>query len=125
MIYKYIYPFCNKSFIGKTERPLWEREDKHAYYNIRKFKQSAIYQHLPSCKYYNHIIDLFRLQNETFILKKFNIHQIRDNRAIVDRADNWYVLLFKETYIIDAHRSSLTFGLKTSKELQQLRINTF
>ena len=63
---------------------------------LKKSIKRAIYQHLSSCEHCNHIVDLFRLQNDTFHLNKFNIHQKRDSTTATDRAGNWHVLLFKE-----------------------------
>ena len=95
-----------------------ERTEKHAYKNSNKNEQSAIYEHLISCEHYNHIVDLFKLDNTSFNLRKFNISQIRSNTGIIDRAANWNVLLFKEAYMIKTQNPSLNCGLKASKELQ-------
>ena len=35
---------------------------------------------------------------------------------LIDKANNWNILLFKETYIIKTHRPSLKCGLKASEE---------
>lgn len=56
-----------------TECTLWKRIEEHAHCISNKAKQSAIYQHLSSCEHYNHLVDLLRLQNETFNLKKFSM----------------------------------------------------
>ena len=43
------------------------------------------------------------------------MQQIRDNTTVIDRADNWNVLLFKEVYIIKAKRPSLNCGQRHRK----------
>ena len=117
VVYKFKCPGCNCSYIGKTERTLFERTREHAYENNNK-DQSAIYEHIRSCPCYNHIIDMFNILDNNVNYKTFNISQIRDNTTILERADNWNILLFKEALMIKRHKPSLNCGLKASKELQ-------
>ena len=115
VVYKFVCPGCSSSYIGKTERTLWERTKEHAYKNNNQKEQSTIYEHLLTREHYNHIADLFNVDNNSF---NFNICQIRNNTTVIDKSNNWNILLFKEAYMIKTHRPSLNFGLKTSKELQ-------
>ena len=51
-------------------------------------------------------------------VNNFDINQIRSNTIVLDKADNWNELLFKEVLLIKSHKPSLNTALKTSKELQ-------
>ena len=76
VVYKFVCPGCSSSCIGKTERTLWERTEEHAYKSNIQEEQSTIYEHLLTCEHYNHIVDLFNVDNNSFNLNKFNICQI-------------------------------------------------
>ena len=115
MMQAFIERFSRKE---RTERTLWERTEEHAYKSNNQKEQSAIYEQLLTCEHYNHIVDLFNVDNNSFNLNKFNICQIRNNTTVIDKANNWDILLFKEAYMIKTHRPSLSCGLKASKELQ-------
>ena len=41
-------------------------------------------------------MDLFNVNNHDVNCKKFDINQIRSNTIVLDKADNWNELLFKE-----------------------------
>ena len=51
-----------------------------------------------------HIADLFKIDTNSFNSNQFNVSQIRDNSIILDRGNNWNVLLFKEALMIKKHR---------------------
>ena len=51
-------------------------------------------------------------------VNNFDINQIRSNTIVLDKADNWNELLFKEVLLIKSLKSSLNTALKASKELQ-------
>ena len=51
-------------------------------------------------------------------VNNFDINQIRSNTIVLDKADNWNELLFKEVLLIKSHKPSLNTALKISKELQ-------
>ena len=118
LVYKFNCPGCNSSYIGKTERTLHERTAEHAYENKKNEEQSAIYEHISTCPNYDHIQNMFATLNNDIMINKFNISQIRNNTIIIDKANNWNVLLFKEALYIRRQRPSLNCGLKASKELQ-------
>ena len=83
-----------------------------------KNEQSAVYEHLLLCTHYSHIADLFKIDTNTFNSNQFNVSQIRDDTIILDRGNNWNVLLFKEALMTEKHRPMLNCGLMASKELQ-------
>ena len=119
VVYKFVCPGCSFSYIGKTERTLWERTEEHACKKNNWNKQSAIYEHLLKCEHYSHIIDLLNVDNNSFNLNKFNICQIRNNTTVIDKANDWNILLFKEVYKIKTYRPFLNCGLKVSKQLER------
>ena len=61
---------------------------------------------------------LIMIPSYSFNLNKFNICQIRNNTTFNDRANNWFFLRFKKTYMIKTHRPSLNCGLEAFKKLQ-------
>ena len=77
VVYKFVCPGCSSSYIGKTERNLWERTEEHAYKNNNLKEQSAIYEQLLTCEHYNHVVDLFNVVSNSFNLNKFNICLIK------------------------------------------------
>ena len=96
VVYKFVCPGCSSSYIGKTGYTLWERKEEHAYKNKNQKEQRAIYEHLLTCEHYNHIVDLFNVDNNSFNFNKFNTGQIRNNATVIDKANNWNILLFKK-----------------------------
>ena len=100
VVYKFTCPGCSSNYIGKTEWTLHERMEEHAYPNKKSNKQSAIYEHLSTFPHYSHIVDLFSVNNHDVNCNKSDINQIRSNTTVLDKADNWNELLFKEALVI-------------------------
>ena len=50
--------------------------------------------------------------------KEFLTQTVRDNTNIIDRDDNWNLLLYKEAYYIKRSTPFLNNGLKASRELR-------
>ena len=73
VVYKLFCPGWSSSYIEKTEHTLWKRTEEKAYKNNNQKEQSDIYKHLLACEHYNHIVELFNVDNNTFNLNKFNI----------------------------------------------------
>ena len=73
IVYKFICLGCSSSYFGKTERTLWERAEEHAYKNNNQKEQTSIYEHLLTCEYYNHIVYLFYVDNNSFNFNKLNL----------------------------------------------------
>ena len=71
-------------------------------------KESAIYIHLRYCDQIKHIQGLYNLPDiftnenisRTEMNKEFLTQTVRDNTNIIDRDDNWNLLLYKEAYHI-------------------------
>ena len=66
VVYKFVCPGCSSSYIGKTECTLWERTEEHDDKNNNQKERSTIYEHLLTCEYYNHVVDLFNVDNNSF-----------------------------------------------------------
>ena len=90
-------------------------------------KESIIYKHLRDCDNIKHIQDLYNLSdiftNEnisstTVINKEFFAQTVCDNTNIIDRDDNWNLLLYKEAYHIKRLTPFLDNGLKATRELR-------
>ena len=121
VVYQFKCPGCSSTYIGKTERTLFERSAEHAHYDT----QSAVYNHLVTCEQLKYLIDLFCLNvNEDFTtpltkdeIRSHRLSIVRDNLSIVDRADNWSILLTKESLAIKDRNPDLNKGLKASREL--------
>ena len=54
----------------------------------------------------------------TVMNKEFLTQTVRDNTNIIDRDDNWNLLLYKEAYHIKRLTPFLNNGLKASRELR-------
>lgn len=54
---------------------------------------------MSSCPHYSHILDLFDVNYHG--VNKFNINQIRSNIIVLDKADDWNELLYKEALLIE------------------------
>ena len=104
--------------MGKTDRTLFERTEEHAYPSKKKNDQSAIFDHLSTCRHYCYIWDLFNLSINVVHKRKFDVNQIKKNTIVLDRCNKWNELLFKEALMIKKHCPSLNTGLRASKELQ-------
>ena len=82
-----------------------ERAKEHAY----KDNDSAVNKHLQSC--YDPE-DLNKKTNEELV------DLVVNNTKIIDSANNWNLLLYKETLHIKRRECALNKGLKASKEWQ-------
>ena len=118
VVYEFICPGCNSSYIGKTNRTLLVRTQEHALTD----KESAIYKNLRDCDNIKHIQNLYNLpdiftnentSSTTVINTEFFAQTVRDNTNIIDRDDNWNLLLYKETYHVKRLSPFLNNGLRT------------
>ena len=112
LVYKFTCPGCSSSYVGKTERTLFERTEERAYPSKKKNDQSKIFEHLSTCTHYDHIWDLSNLNINDVHRTKLDVIQIRDNTIVLDRCNNWNELLFKEALMIKRHCSTLNTGLR-------------
>ena len=74
LVYKFTCPGCSSSYVGKTDRTLFERTEEHAYPSKKKNDQSAIFEHLSTCTHYDHIWDLFNLNINAVHKIKFDVN---------------------------------------------------
>ena len=62
VVYTFVCPGCNSSYIGKTERTLSERKTEHAWPS----NDSAIKFHLDSCDAFNDILCIHNMSTSLF-----------------------------------------------------------
>ena len=125
VVYKFVCPGCNSSYVGKTERTLSERTTEHAWSS----NDSTIKFHLDSCDAFNDILCIHNMSPSLFSDTWFSdagsdnhralrIELVQNNTTIIDRHNNWNILIFKEALKIKELKPCLNSGLKASKELQ-------
>ena len=117
VVYKFTCPGCSDSYVGKTERTLFERTQEHGWSD----KNSAIFKHISECDKVHFLqsllsFDLPPLSCEEIRLKSINL--VRENTVIIDSHCNWNILLFKEALKIKGLSPTLNNGHKASKDLQ-------
>ena len=97
-------PGCNSSCIGKTNRTLRVRTEKHTLAD----KESDIYKHLHHCDQIQHIQGVYNLpdiftnkngQPSIEINKEFFTETVRSSTKRIDSDDNWNLLLQKKPTI--------------------------
>ena len=76
----------------KTDRYLYTRINEHA-----KSDKSEIYNHVHVCEHFQHVFSLLNLPSNLLDVK-CTISVILNNCYIIDRSNNWSLLLFKEAY---------------------------
>ena len=98
---------------------LYMKERKDMCTLTRRAKNKVQFMNICQlAPHYSHIVDLFNVSNHDVNCNKFDISQIRSNTIVLDKADNWNELLFKEALLIKSHKPSLNTDLKALKELQ-------
>ena len=124
VVYEFSCPGCRATYIGKTERTLFERSREHGWSD----KKSAVYTHLLSCEGLSHIDTLmsfpctgndvasFDVTGDDIRFRRINI--VRHNLRVIDKSDNWSVLLIKEALAIKDRKPLLNSGLKASRDLR-------
>ena len=116
VVYEFTYPGCNSLYIGKTNRTLFVRTQEH----VLTDKESAIYKHLNYCDQIKHIQGLYNLPDifinennppSAAMNKEFLTQTVRGSTKIIDRDDNWKLLLYKEAYHIKRSAENFAYSL--------------
>ena len=120
VVYEFKCPGCSSNYIGKCDRTLFERSREHA-----TVKGSAVYRHLIKCEGI-HFLDSLLMIDVTEPLtddeiRDKRINYVRNNIRVVDKSDNWSVLLFKEALSIKDSNPQMNSGLKASRDLNLFR----
>ena len=101
VVYQFSCPGCESSYIGKTDRTLFERTKEHVTRaNVKN--QFSINNLIPN----------------DVNTHEFRLNLVRQNTRIIDESNNWNVLLFKEAYHIKGKFPILNNGAKASREMQ-------
>ena len=95
VVYQFSCPGCESSYIGKTERTLFERTKEHV---IRA--DSAIKGHFDNCLNVKHLFSINNLILNDVNKHEFRLNPVRQNTRIIDESNNWNFLFFKEAYHI-------------------------
>ena len=113
VVYQFSCPGCESSYIGKTERTLFERTKEHI---IRA--DSAIEVHLNNCSNVEHLFSINNLILNDINTHEFRLNLVRHNTRISDQSNNWDVLLFKEADHIKEKCPILNNGVKACRKIQ-------
>ena len=114
VVYLFTCPGCSKKYIGKTQRNIVTRLEEHAKGN----QESAIYQHLNTCPFYEEYLNLFSLFHTEIDTYLHRYNTIKNCTTILDVESHWLKLLFLEAYYIKYHKPELNTGVRASRELQ-------
>ena len=118
VIYRITCPGYFQKYVGKTDRNLTTRPDKHS----TKVDQ-PMYQHFSNCSAFIDHIMLFTLPdaatNTTIVSKELDLYNaVIDNVKTLDKIDKWGQLQFLKAYYFKKLEPEINFCLKASKELQ-------
>ena len=120
VVYEFKCPGCASNYIGKCDRTLFERTREHA-----TVKGSAVYRHLINCEGINFLDSLLMIDVTEPLaddeIRDKRINYVRNNIRVVDKSDNWSVLLFKEALAIKDNNPQMNSGLKASRDLNLFR----
>ena len=113
VVYQFSCPGCESSYIGKTDRTLFERTKEHV-----TRADSAIKGHFDNCLNVKHLFSINNLTLNDVSKHEFRLNLVRQNTRIIDESNNWNVLLFTEAYHINEKCPILNNGVKASREMQ-------
>ena len=120
--------FFKLHLVAKNLNPpfLLSGSDCHSYTRVNehaKSDKSEVYNHVHDCEHFEHVLSLLNLPCNLLDVKyTINIVDlIFDNCYIIDRSNNWSLLLFKEAYHIRRCDPSLNHDARASKELTIFR----
>ena len=114
LVYKFVCPACNASYIGKTDRCLLTRIKEHSHGRTH----SEIYNHTTQCDGFKYLKDMISLPDHLNSSEPpTDSDFVLANTSIVDQSRHWSDLLLKEALAIRRQRPILNHGLKATKEL--------
>ena len=93
VVYKFSCPGCAKAYIGKTNRCLYTGLNEHATTDTK----SEIYKHINACEHFQYLTNLLQLNTDEHNTEQLDMKSFfLNNSYIIDRAQHWSNLLFKE-----------------------------
>ena len=95
VVYEFICPGCLSLYIGKTDCTLFKRTQEHA-----ASANHTIKLHIDSYSNCEHLFSLHSLVDNDVDKREFYINLVRDHTTIIDKSENWNVLLFKDAFHI-------------------------
>ena len=98
----------------KTDRCLYTRLNEHATTDTK----SEIYKHINTCEHFKYLTNLLQLNTDEPNTEQFDMTSfLLNNSYIIDRAQHWSNLLFKEALAIRRQKPELNHGTKAFREL--------
>ena len=113
VVYKYTCPGCSSRYIGKTERCLIKRITEYS-----NNANSEVFRHIQECEQFDFIMNLQCLSLNEPLPQPILSQVILNSTNIIDKANHWTPLLFKEAFAIQNLKPELNHGLKATKPLQ-------
>ncbi len=94
VVYKFSCPGCAKAYIGKADRCHYTKLNEHATTDAK----SEIYKHInTSCEHFQYLTNLLQLNTDEHNTEQLDMKSFfLNNSYIIDRAQHWSNLLFKE-----------------------------
>ena len=114
-MYKIIFPECGKSYVGKTDRNIRTRLDKHG-----SRKDQPMNVHFSNCLLFRETIELFAVPsandevNVSLDLKEHFVNSCLNNYKILDYNSSWLQLCFLEAFSIKQLSSKINKGIGTA-----------
>ena len=118
VVYQFTCPRCCSSYTGKTDWCLYTRIKEHA-----KSDKSEICNHIHNCKEFQNTRTLLNFP-ATLLNCNYStslVDLIYTNCKIIDRSNDWSLLLFKEAFHILRLNPAWNHGMRASKELTIFR----
>jgi hypothetical protein len=96
-VYKFSCAGCSSSYIGKTDKCLYTRIKEHA-----KSDKSEIFNHVHNCDEFQFIRTLLNFRSNMLDCNYSTslVDLIYSNCKVIDRSNDWSLLLFKEAFHI-------------------------
>ena len=109
---------CGEDYIGKTDRCVITRLNKHSNHS-----DQPMFQHLQYCEKLLETITLYQLPDIDIDVSTINLQThiasaVSDNWKILDFNTNWVQLCFIESLYIKRLKSKIKDELKASKEFR-------
>ena len=110
VVYQFSCPGCESSYIGKTERTLFERTKEHV---IRA--DSAIKGHFDNCLNVKHLFSINNLILNDVNKHEFRLNPVRQNTRIIDESNTGTFYCLRKHIIL---KRNVQFWIMVSREMQ-------
>ena len=90
VVYKFIFPGCKATYLGKTEKNLYQ-----IFYEHATSKASAFHTHMKDCPEIQYL-NYSTIRVDKFNFCEININTVNNKTIIIDFNDNRWTLLITE-----------------------------